>query len=155
MQPCCIYFQSDMNQAVYAATALGLPDNDMQKVLDLLAVSISGLCVIHCLLMPLALIMFPILSGSLFAGEDFHRFLVWVILPTSSAAFLLGCRRHKDNKVLLLGILGMFVLVSSAFWGHDLVGELGERLFTVLGGLVLAAAHLRNFRLCRHDHCEH
>ena len=128
---------------------------NMQKPLDILATSISGLCAMHCLLMPLALVLFPILSGSLFAGEDFHRFLVWVILPTSSIAFLLGCRRHKDTAVLILGIMGMFILVISAFWGHDFVGDWGERILTVIGGLILAAGHFRTYKLCQHDHCEH
>lgn len=127
----------------------------MQRVLDVLAISISGLCVIHCLMMPLVLVLLPILSGSLFAGEEFHQFLIWVILPTSSAAFLLGCRRHKDTYVLMFGITGMLVLLIGAFWGHDLVGEWGERLLTVAGGLLLASGHVRNFRLCKHDHCSH
>jgi hypothetical protein len=127
----------------------------MQRQLDILAISISGMCAMHCLLMPLALVIFPILSGSLFAGEDFHRFLLWVILPTSGTAFLLGCRRHKDASVMMLGLTGIFLLVVSAIWGHNLAGEPGERMMTVLGGLMLATAHIRNFRLCRHDHCEH
>ena len=127
----------------------------MQRPLDILAISISGLCVVHCLMLPVILVMFPILSGSLFAGEEFHRFLIWVILPTSSVGFLLGCRRHKDAVVLAFGIAGMSVLVLSAFWGHELVGESGERLLTVVGGILLAAGHVRNFRLCQHDRCGH
>ena len=57
--------------------------------------------------------------------------------------------------MLGLGIAGMLLLLFSAFWGHDLVGEWGERLLTVLGGITLAAGHVRNYRLCRQQDCQH
>ncbi|WP_205688873.1 MerC domain-containing protein [Candidatus Macondimonas diazotrophica] len=125
----------------------------MQRPLDLLAISISGLCAVHCLLMPLVLIISPVLSGSLFAGEDFHQLLLWVILPTSGFALWLGCRRHKDRPVLLFGVAGLSLLLLAAFLGHRWFGEWGERLLTVLGGAIMASGHVRNYRLCRRDHC--
>ncbi|OQX34186.1 MAG: hypothetical protein B0D96_09975 [Candidatus Sedimenticola endophacoides] len=125
----------------------------MQRPLDIIAVSISGLCAVHCLLTPLALILFPVLSGSLFAGEDFHQLLLWVILPTSGLAMWLGCRQHKDRLVLLFGLVGLSLLMLAAFQGHDWFGEWGERLVTVLGGSIMAIGHVRNYRLCRSDQC--
>lgn len=125
----------------------------MQRSLDIIAVSVSGLCALHCLLTPLALILFPVLSGSLLAGEDFHQLLLWVILPTSGVAIGLGCRRHKDGRVLLFGLVGLSLLMLAAFQGHDWFGELGERLVTVLGGGIMAVGHVRNYRLCRSGQC--
>ena len=37
----------------------------------------------------------------------FHGLLMWLILPTSILALGLGCRRHKDQFVIGLGILGL------------------------------------------------
>ena len=125
----------------------------MQRPLDIIAVSISGLCALHCMLMPLALILFPVLSGSLFAGEEFHQLLLWVILPSSGLALWLGCRHHKDWLVLLLGLSGLLLLMLAAFQGHSWFGEWGERLVTVGGGVIMATGHIRNYRLCRHDRC--
>lgn len=125
----------------------------MQRPLDIIAVSLSGLCAIHCLFTPLALILFPVIAGSLFASEDFHLFMLWVILPTSGLAIALGCRNHKDIAVLLLGLGGLSLLIVSAFWGHTWVGETGERLLTLAGGLIMATGHVRNYRLCRNNHC--
>ena len=125
----------------------------MQRSLDIAAISISGLCAVHCLLTPVALILFPILSGSLIASEDFHRFILWVILPTSGVAMFLGCRRHNNFSILVMGGAGLFLLVLSAFWVHDWVGEWGERLLTLVGGAILAAGHVRNYLLCRDDRC--
>lgn len=125
----------------------------MQRPLDIIVVSISGLCAVHCLLMPLVLILFPVLSGSLVAGEDFHQLLLWGILPTSGLALFLGCRRHKDRRVLVMGLVGLSLVILAAFHGHDWFGEWGERLITVLGGSIMAGGHVRNYRLCRNDQC--
>ena len=125
----------------------------MQRPLDIIAISVSGLCVVHCLLTPLVLILFPILSGSLIASEDFHRFLLLVILPTSGLAIVLGCRRHKDAVVLWLGLTGLSLLIMSAYWAHAWLGEWAERLLTVIGGVIMAAGHVRNYGLCRQNRC--
>lgn len=125
----------------------------MQQPLDILAISVSGLCAVHCLLTPLALILFPVLGGTVLAGEDFHQMLLWVILPTSSLALWLGCRRHKDRRVLLMGLVGLSLLLLAAFFAHEWIGEWGERLVTVVGSAIMAAGHLRNYRLCRSDQC--
>lgn len=36
-------------------------------------------------------------------------------------AFLLGCRRHKDRTVFVLGSLGLVTLVLAAYFGNDLL----------------------------------
>ncbi|MEM7541169.1 MAG: MerC domain-containing protein [Pseudomonadota bacterium] len=125
----------------------------MQKSLDVAAISASTLCAVHCLLTPVALIIFPVLTSSLFTSEDFHFYLLWLILPTSVLAMALGCLRHKDTTVVWLGGAGLLALVLAALWGHELLGGTGERLATLTGGVLLIAGHLRNYRLCREDHC--
>ncbi len=125
----------------------------MQRSLDILAVSISGLCVVHCVMTPVALIMFLVLSGTLFAQEEFHLFLLWVILPTSGIALFLGCRRHKDRRVLLLASIGLSLLLLAAFFEHGWVGERAGRVLTFLGGAIMAAGHVLNYRQCQNDRC--
>ena len=126
----------------------------MQRPLDILAISISGLCAVHCLLTPLVIILFPILSGTVIAGENFHRLLLWVILPTSGLAVVLGCRRHKDTVVFALGMVGLSLLIVGALWAHAWLGEWGDRLLTMVGGGIMAVGHVRNYRLCRNDGCQ-
>ena len=77
------------------------------------------------------------------------------ILPTSLIALSIGCRKHKDLLTLVLGSIGLSVLTFTAVFGHQAFGETGERFVTTIGGLVLAAAHLQNFRMCRSDNCDH
>ena len=115
----------------------------------------SAVCALHCVAAPVFLVAGTALPASFLADESFHRALLWVILPAAVVAFGLGCRRHKDRGVLLLGALGFLGLASSAVWLHDLVGEMGERAATVGSASLLIAAHVRNFRRCRSEDCDH
>lgn len=124
-----------------------------QKLLDCLAIGISSFCIIHCLVTPVLLISIPVLASTLVADETFHKILLVFVLPASSLALLLGCRCHKDWIVLSLGTLGLAQLAFIAFFGHELLGEAGETVATVTGGLVLVASHFRNHRLCRSNRC--
>lgn len=130
-----------------------MKSTSVQTLFDKLAISVSLLCVLHCLLTPILLIAVPVFSSTLLAGEAFHQFLVFLVLPLSAAAILLGCRHHKDFWVLGISVLGLSLLTFTAFFGHDTFGEAGEKWMTVLSGLVLSTAHLRNFKLCRREHC--
>ncbi len=115
----------------------------------------SALCALHCLAAPVFLVAGTALPASFLADEAFHRMLLWVILPAAAVAFGLGCWRHKDRWVFLLGVLGFLGLAISAAILHDLVGETGERFATVASAGVLIAAHVRNFRLCNAEDCDH
>jgi hypothetical protein len=125
----------------------------VQKALDRLAISVSALCAVHCLLAPMLLILVPVLSATMVSDERFHRMLLWLIVPASCAALLLGCYRHKDRAVMVFGVLGVAALILIGHFGHELLGETGERFATVLGAAVLSAGHVRNYKLCREHEC--
>lgn len=125
-----------------------------QKILDRVAIGISSLCVLHCLITPVLLIAIPVLASTIVADETFHKILLVFVLPASSLALLLGCRRHKDWMVFSLGTLGLTQLALVAFFGHEILGETGETVATVVSSLVLAVSHVRNYRLCRSDGCK-
>lgn len=127
---------------------------NIQRFLDRMAISASALCMLHCLVTPLLLVAVPVISSTFLADEEFHKTLVAIVVPASFIALFLGCRRHKDRAVFVLGSLGLIALVSIAYFGHDLLGELGEKVATVTSGAMLAFAHIRNYRLCRHDGCD-
>jgi len=124
-----------------------------QILLDRLAISASALCLIHCLVTPVQLLALPVLTSTMMADEEFHILMVVFVLPTSLAAFYLGMRRHRNRAVLLPGAAGLLILVFAALMGHDLLGETGEKAATVSGSLLLASAHVRNYRLSRRGAC--
>jgi hypothetical protein len=128
---------------------------NQRAVLDRFAVGLSGLCMLHCLALPVVLTLTPIVGGSLISESLFHQGLLWFIVPVSVIALGIGCRQHKDRPTIMLGAAGLSILVFTAFLGHELFGITGERVVTSLGGLVLASAHIRNYRICRHVDCDH
>ncbi len=122
--------------------------------LDKLAVLLSGVCLVHCLLAPVLLTLLPILSLSALAEElVFHQLMLWLILPTSAIALFIGCRRHRNSSILLSGLLGMSVLILVAVWGHSNLAPIQEKLATSLGGLILALSHYLNYRTCQSISC--
>lgn len=123
--------------------------------LDTTAVVLSGICMLHCLALPVVLTVVPILNISLLEEQTFHLLMMVFILPVSLVALSIGCRQHKDLATLVLGAAGLATLSVTALFGHSLFGLAGERIVTSIGGLILASAHIQNYRACRKSDCEH
>jgi len=127
-----------------------------QLFLDRFSIGLSVLCAVHCMALPVLLIMFPSLLATLHLDDHvFHELLVWLVIPTSAVAVFLGCKRHKDQLVLALAGIGMVSLIAIAFFGHDALGETGEKFATLFAISILAYAHWRNYSLCRKGSCKH
>ena len=127
----------------------------ISTTLDKIAISTSTLCAIHCLTLPLLLAVVPAVGATFLGEESFHETLLWLVIPMSAVALTLGCRQHGDRIVPLIGIAGMLVLIAVGVWGHDVLGETGERIGTLVGSCAIAAGHLRNYMLCRRADCTH
>ncbi|MEN7342868.1 MAG: MerC domain-containing protein [Pseudomonadota bacterium] len=129
-------------------------DNHRYRSLaDWLGIAASSACAIHCLIVPIILVLGTAAPTSIFLGEGFHRALLWIILPAALFAFGIGCRQHKDVWVLVLGLLGLTGIILSATVVNGWVGEDGERATTLLSAGLLVYAHYRNYRLCRSAQC--
>lgn len=126
-----------------------------QSILDKVSIGASAICAIHCALLPIILATVPALSHISAENHAFHIALVFVIVPMSLLAGFLGCSKHKDKWVLTGIASGLILLVLTALFGHDLVSELGEKVFTVIASALLALSHWRNYKLCREKTCEH
>jgi len=122
----------------------------MQKIIDNLGITISSVCAIHCVLLPAIFIIAPY---SFLASHEFHEALIYFILPCAAIAFTLGCRKHGDIKVALMGSFGIILLASSIllheiFHSDKHSEELTTVLITVAGSIMLILSHLRNRKLC-------
>ncbi|MGJ3241865.1 MAG: MerC domain-containing protein [Opitutales bacterium] len=135
----------------------------LQLVLDLGSLALAGICSVHCLLTPVLLVGFPVVGSTVLSDGHFHAWMLAAVLPLSILAVLVGCRRHKDWQVFVRLAVGLSLLTAGvilglgdhAAGGHDHgILPLGTGL-TLLGGLAMIAGHWRNFRLCRHEHCDH
>ncbi|MGI9264972.1 MAG: MerC domain-containing protein [Gammaproteobacteria bacterium] len=121
--------------------------------LDSMAVAMSIVCILHCLMTPVLVTLFPIVAGTVLADHQFHAFLLILIIPTSAIALYLGCRRHKSGLVFSLGLSGMIILSVVAYLGPEGLTVTGEKVATGFGGLILASAHVLNFYRCREMRC--
>ncbi len=117
-------------------------------IADKLSISLSTVCAIHCLATPVLLVFMPTALAMFLEGEGFHLFLSAVVIPLSTATLFMGCRKHRTWRVLAFGMLGVAILGLAALYGHDWVGETGEKIATLVAATVIACAHIWNFRLC-------
>ena len=116
--------------------------------LDNMAVALSGICLVHCLTLPVLIALIPFMSQ--FAEGHFHVQMLLVVMPVSIMAFSLGFRRHRVKSVIIWGGVGMLLLVLGATVVHDSFGLVADRTVTICAALILAFAHYFNNRFSRH-----
>jgi len=128
---------------------------NLQAISDKTAISLSLLCTIHCLALPLAVVLLPAIAALPLEDEAFHFWMVFAVVPISIYALTMGCKKHKNYRILLVGIIGLIILIATVFLGHNLLGETWEKIFTVIGSVFIALGHFWNYRLCQHpDNCD-
>lgn len=106
---------------------------------DGFAISLSGLCLVHCLVLPLLSAALPI-AGVWAEAEWLHKAFVVAAIPFS----LIRLTSPLANAAVAgLIVSGLWLLAGAAFVEqlHDL-----ETPLTVLGGTLLAAGHALGWR---------
>ena len=120
-----------------------------QVLTDKLAIGLSLMCTIHCLAIPLLFLWLPSMAILPLDNEAFHIWLVAAVIPSSIYALTLGCKQHKRYRLLILGAIGLSLLILALVLGADRIGEVGEKVLTVLGAGFIAFGHWFNYQLCR------
>ena len=102
--------------------------------IDGLAISLSGLCLVHCLVLPVLAATLPIV-GVWAEAEWLHKAFVVAAFPLS---LLRLTSKSANVAIAALIVSGLWFLFAGAFVEqlHDF-----ETLLTVLGGTMLAAGH--------------
>ncbi|WP_062262149.1 MerC domain-containing protein [Endozoicomonas arenosclerae] len=116
---------------------------------DKAAITLSFLCLLHCLSLPVLLAILPSVTALNLENEMYHIAMVLIVIPTSLYALTLGCKQHQHYRLLKIGLTGLAFLVA-AILGEELIGEMGEKILTVIGSTLIAYGHYRNYRLCQH-----
>jgi hypothetical protein len=118
--------------------------------LDSMGLALSGACLVHCLLVSVAVIAAPSASAWLGATENaMHWFLMAIAVVVSGWALYSGFTRHGVATVVMLGIAGLAVMFVGA---AHLFGRAAETMLTLGGAGIVAAAHIINLRLCAGHH---
>lgn len=111
--------------------------------LDGAGVCASVACIAHCLLLPLAVAALPAIAARFDPGEGFHLAVLLFAVPTSALALIAGWRRHRAFVPLAVGAIGL-ALMTAGLAFENLAAI--ETAVTVAGSLMLAAAHIGNWR---------
>lgn len=120
---------------------------------DRIGIIVSSVCLIHCLLVPFVLMIFPFIETE---QAHFHEILtIFVVIP-AFLAFIPGYRKHKNLSVLLLAITGLMAILFAAFTEKVYLSQVAARIITILGSILMILAHARNIkhahqcRTCHH-----
>ncbi|WP_343519588.1 MerC domain-containing protein [Sphingomonas sp.] len=113
------------------------------KWFDGFAVGASALCLIHCLGLPLLIAALPAIANRVDPGEGFHLAVLLFAIPTSAFALIEGWRRHRGLAPLFVGGAGLTLMAAGLAFENWVAVETGV---TVVGSLLLAGAHLANWR---------
>lgn len=122
---------------------------NLQAITDQFAISLSLLCAVHCLGVPVLMVLVPSMASLSLDSEAFHVWMVVAVLPISMFAFTLGCKQHQRYRLLMLGGAGLSLMVMAVFLGEAVIGEVGEKLMTLVGAGLVAWGHVSNYRLCK------
>lgn len=101
------------------------------------------LCLVHCLGLPLLIAALPAIAARVDLGEGFHLAVLLFALPVSGFALIEGWRRHRGLVPLFVGAAGLALLALGLAFENWVAVETGV---TVAGSLLLAGAHIANWR---------
>lgn len=125
-----------------------------QALADKSAIGLSMLCALHCLLLPVAIILYP--NHVSFFPDDkiVHFSILFIVIPISVFGLLKGAKTHKNVSIFIIGLFGLVILVAALLLGHSNLGDFGEKVFTLIGSLIVSFAHFHNFSICKAKNCE-
>ena len=124
-----------------------------QKISDKFAISLSTICVIHCFFVPAFLVLFSSFESIQYNNELIHFLFLLMAVPISFFALILGLKNHKKSSYFLMGIAGLTILILALILGEGILGELGEKLVTLIGSIIVVFAHFKNYQTCIQIEC--
>ncbi|MCH8685921.1 MerC domain-containing protein [Pedomonas mirosovicensis] len=119
--------------------------------MDLSAIGMSGLCLVHCLASGVFVAGLSAVSMTVPASHEFHLYALLIAAVLALWALGRGWVKHRRAAPMLLGsfslgLMALGVLPSLAGWP--------ETVLTVLGVAILAVAHVLNWRGLHHHGAE-
>ena len=118
---------------------------------DRIGISLSGLCMVHCMLLPVVLLAVPLWSIAETLHDWLHPLLLVVLLPISLMALVATASKPQAKRVRVLFGLGLLIIALASLFGHEAANPVVETAFTLLGSGLLVTGHWRNRQIgCVH-----
>ena len=86
---------------------------------DKLSICLSLCCILHCIALPVIILMIPSFASLWINNEKVHVILVLFAVPISLFAMAKSLRVHHNYKCISLAIVGLSLLVGAIFM-HDI-----------------------------------
>jgi hypothetical protein len=128
----------------------------ISKYVDHIAITLSTICIVHCLAVPVLVAMLPVVALTWgLSDASFHTLMLWFVVPTSVLGFAFGYHAHRGATIVLIGAAAIAVLAYTALRGHGMWTTAVETAVNIGASLLLAVAHWRNFKAVRRAHSHH
>ena len=124
-----------------------------QLTTDKFAMSLSMICLIHCLFAPSFIILTSAFLSFSYDDEFMHKMILLLAVPISIFALIMGYKNHKTISFLLIGILGLLILILAVLLGERMLGEYGEKGLTLMGTIFVTYSHYKNHQVCINLDC--
>lgn len=121
-----------------------------KDIYDKIGVWLSGLCIIHCILVPLLFLFYPAVGENI-ESHFLHSVFFLVIMAVAIVSFSTGYKLHKRLEPILYLISGLLILLINLLFHEKLLNyEMG---LNVLGSLLVVISHIKNKKHC--NKCNH
>ncbi len=122
-------------------------------LINKIGIALSSLCLVHCLLLPLVLLIFPFVEDYQpeFLHGHFHELIFLPILLVSGLAFIPPYLKNRKKRLIILPGIGISLLVIEST--THLLGEITPTVETVIklfASTLLIYSHLFNIK---HSSC--
>jgi len=122
-------------------------------VLDKLGMAASGLCGIHCLILPIVFVLFPYASVAFVKGEFFEWSFLLFSITIASFAMVQGLLVHRKLIPLAVALLGFMLFIWTRTVNHDVHETFSGSLMLVLAGALICGAHYLNHKFIKNHKC--
>ncbi len=122
---------------------------------DQVGMSLSLVCAVHCLAIPILIPLLPFIAGSFIAGEAMESAVLTITLLIAGPTLFRGYLKHRKLRVPAIFILGLLFLalrpgtLEHHHHDHSQGVDILHFICAALAGLSLAMGHWLNLRLCK------
>ncbi len=132
---------------------LPTPAGNSSAWLDTTGIAASWLCAIHCLVLPFAVSILPLVGLSFLLSETTERAFIGISILIAGLSLMPAYfRQHRNIRALLFFTSGIGLIIFSHLLFEESI--VFKAIFLIAGGSLITTAHFVNRRLCREcDSC--
>lgn len=122
-----------------------------RSIFDKVGITVTSLCAIHCIMLPVLLPVLPLLGLSAMHNHAFENIVLLTTMVLGFITLFIGFHRyHRKLYPFYSLFLGGFI-----YWQKDAWGTEHEHIILIIGASLVVLAHLMNMRLCNQcNSCE-